>query len=275
MFQKNAQPKPGESCSHDLEQRLTAYYGPALPPHPLPESAWLQLRAQLEQTRQEKPRGPASGAYLPGCAHLRRSQIAPASLQQTFATLITQTDSRRQSPALRCRFSERHIQPRAQIALLGHGQVRLLLPARTWRSLQASELEVLLAVGLARYASASRALFLLTRALFVASLLVTLAALPFMGVDRRSLWIFCLAFACCLAGACLIVWQERALAFRGDRQAVQWLGRERVCQGLHLLAERSHPRRRPAWGEPSLTERIARICGTSVRTKDEHLTLVG
>lgn len=273
MFQKNAQAKPGEMCSQKLEQRLAAYYGPALPARPLPETAWLQLRAQLDQAQREIPR--RSRVRWPGYVRARRSQTVPSNFQQTFAALLTQIDYQQRSPELDCRFSSRPAQPRVGITLFGHGQVRLLLSERNWQSLQTSELEVLLAAGLARYASASRALFLLTRTLFAVSLLLALAALPFTSVDRRYLWVFCLAFACCVAGACLITWQERALAFRGDRQAVRWLGRERVCQGLHLLAERGRPQRRPTWGEPSLAERIARVCGTPVRTKDEHLTLVG
>jgi hypothetical protein len=153
--------------------------------------------------------------------------------------------------------------------------VRLVLPARNWQFLQTVELEVLLAVGLARAVTSSRTLYLLSRTLFALSLLLALISLPLAGVDRRSLGVFCLAFACSLAGSCLICWQERTQAFRGDLQAVQWLGRERVCRGLHLLAGHGHPRRCPTWGEPPLTERIARICGSSVKTKDKHLTLVG
>lgn len=273
MFQENAQAKSGEKCLQDVEQRLTAYYGPALPPRPLPEAAWLQLRDQLAQTRQYSPYKQKQGVRWP--RPTRRRQAVPASIQETFAALRAQTSFRHPTPDLACHFNSRQVQPRVQIALLGRGQVRLLLSEQNWQSLQASELEVLLAAGLARYASASRAFFLLARALFAASLLLAVAALPFTSVDRRYLWVFCLAFACCIAGACLISWQERSLAFRGDRQAVQWLGRERVCQGLHLLADHGCPQRRLAWGEPSLAERIARVCGTSVKTEDEHLTLVG
>lgn len=53
---------------------------------------------------------------------------------------------------------------------------------------------------------------------------------------------------------------------------VQWLGRSTVCQGLHALADRKHYR--VGWGEPSLAERINRICGTGVTVEDERLTLV-
>jgi hypothetical protein len=184
-------------------------------------------------------------------------------LRDTFADFLQQIDYRQPFPALRCHFVSRPVQPQVRGGPLG----RLILSARTWQSLQA--------VGLARAVEASRVFYLLSRTLFALCLLLVLAALPFAGSDRRSLGLCCLAFVCCLAEACLISLQERALAFRSDLQAAQWLGRERVCRGLHLLAEHGRPRRCPTWGEPSLARRIARICGSPVGTTDEHLTLVG
>lgn len=259
MFQKNAHIRAGEQPSRDLEERLAAYYGPALPPRTLPETSWLQVRDELAKAR----RAP------------QRVQAAPPALEETFGTLLTRINYRCPYPALRCDFSSRTTTPRARTSLLSRGQVRLALPEQKWHALQPVEIEVLLAAGLARSVRASRPLFLLPRALFAVSLLLAVFALLFTSMDRRYLWIFCAALACCLAGTYLIFRQMRTLAFRGDRQAVAWLGRERVCQGLHLLAEHDHPQRRPAWGEPSLAERIARVCGSSVTTKDEHLTLVG
>lgn len=273
MFEKHAQAKSGKRQARDLDERLAAYYGPALPPRPLSEAAWLRLRENLDQACQAAPR--RRYTRWPSLARARRRPAAPPGLQETFVTLLAQINYRRPSPDLRCHFSSRRVQPRVEVVPLGRGQVHLLLPKQNWWLLREVELEVLLAVGLARAAGASRPLFLFSRALLAASLLLALAALPFTGVDRRYLWIFGFAFACCVAGAGLISLQERALAFRGDRQAVQWLGRERVCRGLHLLAEHGRPQRRPAWGEPSLAERIARVCGSPVKTKDEHLTLVG
>lgn len=273
MFQKDAQAKSSRKQVRSLDEQLAAYYGPALPPRPLSEAAWLRLRDRLDQACQAAPRG--RHVRRLSLARARRSTAIPPVLQETFAELLAQINYRHPSPELRCHFSSHRVQPRVGIMPLGRGQVHLMLPARNWQFLQTVELEVLLTVGLARAAGASRALFMLSRALFVASFLLSLAVLPFTGVDRRYLWLFCLALACCMAGAGLIFLQERALAFRGDGQAVQWLGRERVCRGLHLLAEHGRPQRHPTWGEPSLAERIARVCGSPVRTEDEHLTLVG
>src|SRR6266567_3293313 len=55
---------------------------------------------------------------------------------------------------------------------------------------------------------------------------------------------------------------------------VLWLGRERACKGLHALAAHTHRSSRQAWGEPSLVERIHRVCGTRVAVEEERLTLV-
>jgi hypothetical protein len=69
--------------------------------------------------------------------------------------------------------------------------------------------------------------------------------------------------------------QARSLAFRADRLMVRWLGRGPACSGLHALAEHSQAPRRRRWGEPSLDERIERVCGTGVEARENRLTLVG
>lgn len=260
-----------EPLSHDVEQRLSAYYGPALPAHPLPDVAWLSLRERLQMPEQSLYRRFQLSARLAP----RLRQPLPLELQQMYATLLLQTNYRHPSPALRLRLRRRPVQPRVETAVLGRGRINLVLPREKWQALSKAELEMLLAAGLARCSGVSRPLYLLPRALFAMSLLFVLAALPFTSVDRRAVWIFLIAFACCMVSGSLLVWQQRLQAFRGDTIAVEWLGRERVCQALHLLAERGQPERRPTWGEPSLVERIARVCGTPITNKDKRLTLVG
>ena len=257
--------------ARDVEQRLTAYYGPALPSHPLPTAAWLRTREQLGP--QVRPR--RNPVAWPGRIALRARQAVPLDIQQMYATLLLQTNYRRSAPNLRVQFRVREAQPRVSAGALGRGRISLLLPREYWQTLHKAELDMLLAAGLARCRSVSRTLLLLCRALFAVSLLLVLAAVPFSSVDRRALWVCLIAFVCCLVTGRMLVWQERALAFRADRVAVEWLGRERVCQGLHLLAERGKPSRRPTWGEPSLVERIARVCNTPVPPKARRLTLVG
>lgn len=274
MSQKKAQWGTGEQLAQDLEERLASYYGPALPPRSLSESAWVQLRDQLSSNAPRRRRQRRK-LYIPNYAYIGRRQAVPIELQDTYAMLLERINYRHAPPNLRCRLNSRQVQPRVQSSPLGRGRVRLILPEQNWRALQTAELEVLLAAGLARCAGTSRPLFLLPRVLFAFSCLLLVTASPFTTVDRRALWIFLAAVVCCAVSGSLLSWQQRSLAFRSDRQAVQWLGRERVCQGLHLLAEHGRSRSRPAWGEPSLAERIARVCNSPVTEKDKRLTLVG
>src|SRR5260370_31025448 len=105
MFQKNAYEEAGEQCYRDLEERLAAYYGPALPQHPLPEVAWLQLRAQLDVARRVPVR--RRRARWSGYTRLKSRQVVPLSLQEAFAGLLVQADYRRPQPDLRCHFNPR------------------------------------------------------------------------------------------------------------------------------------------------------------------------
>ncbi len=257
--------------TRDVERRLSAYYGPALPAHPLSEVAWLRLREQLSAPARSR----RSRWRLAARAHARPRPPVPMELQHIYATLLLQANHRRPAPDLRCQFRRRPLQPRVSASTLGRGRISLLLPRENWRALQKAELDMLLAAGLARCNSVSRPLYLLPRVLFAASLLLVLAVLPFTSVDRRAVWIFVAAISCCLLSGRMLVWQQRVQAFRGDQLAVQWLGRERVCLGLRQLAERAQPRQLPTLGEPSLRERIARVCGTPISHKEKHLTLVG
>lgn len=271
----------------DIERRLNAYYGPALPEQPLPEAAWLRLHDRLSGAERVRPRRFLARKLLArqfrqgrqvARALLRRPQRSvPFEIQHMYATLLLQTNYRHATPALRCAFS-RSLPPRVSAGVLGRRSVRLVLPSENWQALRKAELDMLLAAGLARCSSAARPLFVLPGVLFAVSLLLVLAVLPFTSVDRRAAWILLAAVACCLLSGSMLVWQQRVLAFRADRLAVQWLGRERVCLGLHQLAEHVQPGRWPAWpglAEPSLHARIARVCGTPLPRKDRDLTLVG
>jgi hypothetical protein len=85
---------------------------------------------------------------------------------------------------------------------------------------------------------------------------------------------FPIAMILYISVAWLLFVQARSIAFRADTLMVLWLGRERVCRGLHAWADRSHAPARRQWGEPSLVERIERVCGTRVEKGENPLTLV-
>lgn len=266
MFQKYSRIRPEETNEDRLEKRLATYYGPPLPPRALPEAAWFQLRSQLP------PVTPPHQRRLKRVFASRRS-VVPADLQETFINFLHQTGYRQPYPTLRCSFRKAAIQPGVTISPLGRKSIRLTLPGQSWHTMQPLELDLLISTGLARCAGASRPLFLLPRLLFLCSLLIVTASLPLATLDRRFLWSFFIALASAIASGCLFSWQQRLLAFQADRQAVRWLGRERVCRGLHLLASYESVHRWPKASEPSLSKRIARVCGMPIAAEDECLTL--
>jgi hypothetical protein len=149
------------------------------------------------------------------------------------------------------------------------------LPSDAGITLGRAELDVLLATGLARSLGARRpaskfGYFSQVGMLLLAGLALSvcwLSQLPLVGVP----------IALALGVLSLWAWhrQARAIAFQADTLVVRWLGRSQVCRGLHGLAERSRRPRQRRWGEPSLSERIERVCGAPVGARDDQLTLVG
>ncbi len=87
-------------------------------------------------------------------------------------------------------------------------------------------------------------------------------------------------------GAFLLAWRGLP-RFQQDRPFRPWLMRilyrhalnvmekQEIDRRPHSLTERSRTPRRRRWGEPSLMERIERVCGTGVETRENRLTLVG
>ena len=69
----------------DLEKRLTAYYGPALPEQPLSHTSWQHLRSQMDAQPPLKRRFHLSK---------KRSEAAvPAHIRETFARIAYQEDA--------------------------------------------------------------------------------------------------------------------------------------------------------------------------------------
>ncbi len=152
--------------------------------------------------------------------------------------------------------------------------IRLILPLNGAWPLEPSELDVLLATGMARRLYMRKPAFLLLQLLQVSVVLFAGVALILFGTHRASMLPLLIAIALCIVISGLRHVQGRRLAFQADDRVVQWLGRSRACQGLHALAGHTGSRRRGRWGEPSLLERIDRVCGTQVTAETERLTLV-
>jgi len=272
---------PGEQA--DLESRLAAYYGPELHEQPLPESSWLRLRTRLEPQRISKLQRMQQWYHrnesrlLPG--HLRwrvRRNVRPVPtyIRDAFLRLINETRQPYPGPALDCSFKSRIRVPAVHVSPLGRHSIRLILPSDAAWALEAPELEVLLATGLARRFYIRKPANILQQLLFVS--VVLLASLTFILFGMHTFSIFPFLIAVILGVIVLVLKQiqRRRRIFQADVLMVQWLGRSRACQGLHTLANRSRSRSRWTWGEPSLAERINRVCGTQVPIENEPLTLV-
>ena len=254
----------------DLEGRLAAYYGPELREQPLPQSEWLRVQAHLGSRHPVK------------CMHLRRvlrhrnirSKRVPVYIQHTFSRMLHETHMQHSSLILQCSFKPAVRVPEVHTSLLGKRTIQLTLPPSAVDSMQGPMLDVLVAAGLARYSFARQLGNRLLWLLLTGVVAITCVMLMLWVVYKYSPLVFLIAILLCIIVMGLISVQRRRIVFRGDELMVRWLGRSRVCRGLHLLAGHNGKRRRVLWREPSLDERIGRICGTRVEVEDERLTLV-
>jgi len=253
----------------DLESRLAAYYGPDLHEQPLPQSAWLRVQGNLGFQRSARH---MRLRWIFRRRHMRSKRV-PEYIQDAFSRIVHEARIQGRSPILRCSLKAASRVPTVHTSFLGRRMIKLVLPASAAVSMERAMLDVLLASGLARCYARRLENWLLW------VLLVVVVALSFvtlmLGVAYKySSLVLLIAILFCAIVVGLILVQRRRLVFRADELTVRWLGRSRVCQGLHILAGRSPTRRRVRWGEPSLAERIKRVCGTRVEVEDERLTLV-
>ena len=267
----------------DLESRLAAYYGPEQHEQPLPESSWLRLRARLEPQRLSKLQRIQQWYHrnqyplLPG--HLRwrvhrNGRPVPTHIRDAFSRLIYETRQPYPRPALDCSFKPLKRVPAVHVSPLGRHSIKLILPSDAAWTLEAPELDVLLATGLARRFYIRKPTNILLQLLIVSIVLLASLTLILFGMHKFSILPFLIALILWVIVSGLKQIQRRRRIFQADILMVQWLGRSRTCQGLHALANRSRSRRKGTWGEPSLAERIDRVCGTQVPIEDERLMLV-
>jgi hypothetical protein len=260
-----------QAGSIDLEERLRAYYGPQLREQPLSQATWQHLRLQLgaQEGTQRRRR------FHRHVARRRSRAYVPPFMEQAFARIVSEARVPSIQITLRCLLKPRRHEPAVRISWPGRRKVRLLLPPGALISMGQAELDVLLATGLARAVAARKPASRLGQLLLAGLLMLACVALilfwlhhmPFVGLPVALL----------LCAGIILLWhiQARSLAFYADRLMVQWLGRSPACRGLHMLADRSRKPNRKRWGEPSLEERIERVCGSGVETRGNQLTLVG
>jgi hypothetical protein len=254
----------------DLEKRLTAYYGPPLREQPLSLSSWQSVRLRLGS---QEDAGRRSRFRWPLPRKRSRADV-PTSIQATLARIAYEARIPYSPSILRCRLTPQVHEPVVQSSWLGRRIIGLLLPVDAVTTMKQTELDVLLATGLARSMCARKPTYMLGRLLLAGVVLLAGIALILFWMHHSPLIGFPIAITLCASVACLLHVQTRSIAFHADTLMVLWLGREHVCNGLHALADRSRTSGRRRWGEPSLVERIERVCGTGVQSRENQLTLV-
>jgi hypothetical protein len=255
----------------DVELRLRAYYGPPLSEQPLPPASWQYVRHRLGV---QASAGCRRGFRL-RLPRKRSRAFVPTAMQDAFARIASEAGVPSTRAMLRCRLTSHVHESAVRDSWLGRRTIRLTLPLDAVMTMGQDELDVLLATGLARSISARTSTYTLG-CLLLAGLVLLACLTLIVGWMHHVLPVgIPLALAmCAVVGWC---WQRqaRSLAFHADTLMVRWLGRGPACSGLHALAEHSRAPRRRRWGEPSLVERIERVCGTHVEARENRLTLVG
>jgi len=261
----------------NLDERLADFYGPQLHEQPLPAASWTRVRSQLSTRRFLKCRF-IHWLRRRGYRTIGQESV-PSFVQHAFTAIAYEARLPRTSYAstmLRCSFKARVRIPKVQTRLMGRHNIKLTLPAQELRSIEPPELDVLLATGLTRLFCMRKRAYILQR--FLVLCIEPLALMALVVIWLRGLPAQAIPIAimlCVLLGVAVVRYLHmlrKGMAISADTLMVQWIGRSRACQGLHLLAGRG--KATGGWDEPTLAERIARVCGTQVAVEDERLTMV-
>jgi hypothetical protein len=258
----------------DLDERLSAYYGSALGEEPLAPAAWRDLRARLLPRR--IPR--AQWRKLWCRRHYTRNTPAPSFVVHAFQRVTEAARLRHDESLLAFAVKFRLSQPQVRVHPLTRPKLRLALPASAAYALEAAELDVLLASGLAQYLCMRKPAYVRGRLLAYVLLSLPWLTLLLLWLQHVPLLFFLIAIILCLGVCGVLLWlmhrQGRRMALQADDLVVSWLGRGHVCRGLHALAQRSRTPSRRRWSGLSLAERIANVCGSARPLQSERLILV-
>jgi hypothetical protein len=264
----------------NLDERLSAYYGPALPEQPLSLSSWSRLSVQLGSQRHQRTFHIAH-TRIPRLFKVSTDRLPPLYIQSAYSRIASEAGFHHVPRMLTCRFDMRLRTPELRVSLLSRRHIHLRLPLSARESMVPSALDVLLATGLARYIQKRKSTYLIQRLLLVGAMFIILTACILVLVftkEGNAPVIFPIAIGLCILLEVLSGWglrsQSRRLAVLADELMVVWLGRSQVCQGLHALADLSRAPSRRRWGDLSLTERIDHVCGTHVPAHEDRFTLV-
>jgi len=196
-------------------------------------------------------------------------------MQDAFTRIASEAGLSAPLVVLRYRMKARAHSPVVHGSWLGKRTVRLTLPLAAVSTIEQDELDVLLATGLARSSGVRQANYTLGRLLLAGVMLLACLTLFVCWMHQVLLAGIPPSLALCAVVAWCWQRQTRSLAFHADTLMVRWLGRQTACRGLHDLADHSRAPRLRKWGEPSLAERIERVCGAGKEAGENQLTLVG
>jgi hypothetical protein len=255
----------------DLEKRLTTYYGPQLREQPLSQASWQKLRLRLGSQEDIDQRHRFHLRF----PRTRSRAYVPTSIQDTFTRIASEARIPFRSSMLHFSLKPDVHEPVVRSSWSGRRKIRLILPINAIVTMEQAELDVLLATGLARLIGARKPTYTLGRLLLMSLVFLASLVLIMSWIHHVPIVGFPIAIMLCASVVWFMHMQARSIAFHADTLIVLWLGRSHVCRGLHSLADHSRSPRRRRWGEPSLEERIKRVCGTRVEVKDNQLTLVG
>jgi hypothetical protein len=158
--------------------------------------------------------------------------------------------------------------------LLNRPVIRVALPLDAPLRMHHVELDTLLATGLARFLVMEQFVNRFIRFVFVGVVLLA-CFITLHGILYKSSYLkfpLALLLLVCAFAAWMYWW--RRIVFAADIVAIGWLGRGQVCEGLHGLARYRRTPQRHQLSEPSLEERMTRVCGSRVASSDRDLTLV-
>lgn len=254
----------------DLEQRLVTYYGPHLREQPLTQHTWEQVRRRLKPPARHRER--LQGLVRHVSRRRSRGAPVPEYIYAAFSRIAYDAHISYSASLLHCTFKRKLRAPAVRVSPLRMRPVRLLLPVDAERSLASASLTMLLVTGVARYQLMKKALLIYV----LCAVFVTLGmgATIFYAWHKQPLLPVLIVLITGPGLLFLLDRQRRQVCYAADVLVVLWIGRGRACEGLHALARYTRVPQRGGWGEPSLTQRIVRVCGTRVESGNERLTMV-
>src|SRR2546421_4921549 len=167
---KNIKKSSRSGEQQELDERLTAYYGPVLHEQPLSSASWQRLRSQLVTSHSLRHR---YRLRLPGRRHRRRSFV-PAYVQETFSRISYEAGVSYPQSLLLCSLNPRAQAPVVRISSLGKHKIKLVLPSVAEGAIEQPGLDVLVATGLARYLRARKPEYVIARVLVAIILLASI-----------------------------------------------------------------------------------------------------